>query len=89
MLPRTPERTVCRASWYCGALRCHWPTCTRRFERRAAATIARASAIELASGFSQYTCFPAASASVRIRQCQWSGVPTITASTSLSSSSFR
>ena len=33
--------------------------------------------------------WPAASASTRIRQCQWSGVPTMTASTSLSSSSFR
>ena len=46
------ERTIFSACWYCGPLRCHWPTCTTRPDLRAAASMTRASSIELATGFS-------------------------------------
>jgi hypothetical protein len=47
------------------------------------------SAIVRVSGFSQYTSLPAFMASMQIFVCQWSGVPTITTSTSLRSKTWR
>ena len=65
------------------------PTCTTRLCRRATSIIHRPSRTNSVSGFSTYTSLPAAQASIVIRACQWSGVETTTASTSLSSSSLR
>src|SRR5690606_39497636 len=61
------------------ALLCCCPTCTTRLYLFAASTITSHSAIELPIGFSTYTSFPALHASTNCKQCQWSGVPIITA----------
>ena len=45
--------------------------------------------MELANGFSQKSCFPARAAAMLTSACQWSGVATVTASTSLRDTTSR
>jgi hypothetical protein len=57
--------------------------------RAATASIHSPSRTNSVNGFSTYTSFPAAQASIVTSACQWSGVATTTASTARSSSSRR
>ena len=58
------------------------PTWTMRPVRRCASTMASPCSTLCTIGFSTYTSLPASMASMAIRECQWSGVATMTASTS-------
>ncbi len=81
--PSLPERTISAAFWKCSPERCCVPICETRLYRRAALTIVRPSMMLCEIGFSQYTSLPAMQAVMNGMACQWSGVPTITASMSL------
>ena len=59
------------------------PICRMRPLDRCASMTGLPCSIFWIIGFSQYTSFPAFSASIVMRECQWSGVPMMTASTSL------
>ena len=87
-LPYFPAAMSRAAAWGAGHERCCVPAWQTRLYRRAAFTIWRLSQMLWLTGFSTYTCFPACMAMMEASACQWFGVATTTASSSLSSRSF-
>ena len=78
--PILPDRMNSLARVTCGVERRCVPICTTRFVFEAVASIALPSSIVWQIGFSQYTSAPAVIAAMACRACQWSGLPTMTAS---------
>ena len=65
------------------------PTCKTRLVSLTVFTSSRASSLVWTMGFSRYTSLPWSMASSAILPCQWSGVATITASTSACANNSR
>jgi hypothetical protein len=88
-LPSPPSCSHWYALRSAGRDRFWVPVATMRLYFAAASTALRPSHTLCESGFSMYASLPAWQAHTAISECQWLGVAVVTASTSLSSSSFR
>ena len=90
-LPMRPDRTrsAARRNLPPISSRCWLPVWSTLPVSFTAFFSASASWMVSVSGFSQYTSLPFFSASMAMRACQWSGMATMTASTSLPPVSWR